>query len=58
MNNLTAQQRRQFRGLVTMGLFLLFASYTFYFNSDKNEPITFGFVVGNEWYRWHLCHQP
>jgi ABC-type uncharacterized transport system permease subunit len=49
MNNLTAQQRRQFRGLITMGFFILFAAYAFYFNSDKTENITFGFIVGNEW---------
>ena len=49
MSNLTAQQRRQIRGLVTMGLFIVFALYVFYFNSEKNEPITFGFVIGNEW---------
>ena len=49
MSNLTAQQRRQVRGLITMGVITLFAFYTFYFNSDKTEPITFGFIVGNEW---------
>jgi simple sugar transport system permease protein len=49
MNNLTSQQRRQFRGLIAMGFFILFASYVFYFNSDKTENITFGFIVGNEW---------
>lgn len=49
MNNLTSQQRRQIRGLVTMGVFSLFAFYVFYFKSDKTEPITFGFVVGDEW---------
>jgi simple sugar transport system permease protein len=49
MNNLTSQQRRQFRGLIAMGFFILFASYVFYFNSDKTENIVFGFIVGNEW---------
>jgi simple sugar transport system permease protein len=49
MSNFTAQQRRQFRGLITMGFFLLFAAYAFFFNSDKTESITFGFIVGNEW---------
>jgi simple sugar transport system permease protein len=49
MNNLTAQQGRQFRGLIVMGIFILFAAYAFYFNSDKTENITFGFIVGNEW---------
>ena len=49
MKNLTAQARRQVRGLITMGVITLFSFYTFYFNSDKTEPITFGFIVGNEW---------
>ncbi|KGA05827.1 MAG: hypothetical protein GM47_0225 [actinobacterium acIB-AMD-6] len=49
MTNLTAQARRQVRGLITMGVITLFSFYTFYFNSDKTEPITFGFIVGNEW---------
>ena len=49
MSNLTAQQQRQVRGLITMGVITLFAFYAFYFNSDKTEPITFGFIVGNEW---------
>ena len=49
MKNLTAQARRQVRGLITMGVLTLFSFYTFYFNSDKTEPITFGFIVGNEW---------
>jgi len=49
MSNLTAQQQRQVRGLITMGVITLFAFYAFYLNSDKTEPITFGFIVGNEW---------
>lgn len=32
-----------------MGFFVLFAAYAFFFNSDKTESITFGFIVGNEW---------
>lgn len=49
MSNLTAQQLRQVRGLITMGVITTFAFYAFYFNSDKTESITFGFIVGNEW---------
>ena len=49
MSNLTAQQLRQVRGLITMGVITIFAFYAFYFNSDKTESITFGFIVGNEW---------
>ena len=49
MHNLTVQQRRQLRGLITMFVLTLFGAYVFYFNSDKTEPITFGFIVGDEW---------
>jgi hypothetical protein len=45
MHNLTVQQRRQLRGLITMFVLTLFGAYVFYFNSDKTEPITFGFIV-------------
>ncbi len=49
MKNLTSQARRQVRGLITMGAITLFSFYTFYLTSDKIEPITFSFIVGNEW---------
>ena len=49
MNNLTVQQRRQLRGLITMFVLTIFGAYVFYFNSEKTEPITFGFIVGDEW---------
>lgn len=49
MNNLTVQQRRQVRGLFTMGVLTFLAAIVFFIKSNKTEPITFGFIVGNEW---------
>jgi hypothetical protein len=49
MKNLSNQQRRQVRGLTTMTLLLIGFLYLFYFNSDSQENITFGFVLGEEW---------
>jgi simple sugar transport system permease protein len=31
-----------------MSLFFVLSAYFFYFNSDKTEPVTYGFVIGNE----------
>ena len=44
----SAQQKRQLNGLITMSLFFVLSTYFFYFNSDKTEPVTYGFVIGNE----------
>jgi simple sugar transport system permease protein len=44
----SAQQKRQLNGLITMSLFFVLSAYFFYFNSDKTEPVTYGFVIGNE----------
>ena len=44
----SAQQKRQLNGLITMSLFFVLSAYFFYFNSDKIEPVTYGFVIGNE----------
>jgi simple sugar transport system permease protein len=49
MQNLSNQQRRQVRGLISMALLLIGFLYFFYFNSDSQESITFGFVLGEEW---------
>jgi simple sugar transport system permease protein len=49
MKNLSNQQRRQVRGLTTMTLLLIGFLYLFYFNSDSQENITFGFILGEEW---------
>ena len=49
MNNLSIQQKRQQRGIITM--LVLFAVFTivFYLKSNKTEDITFGFILGDEW---------
>ena len=49
MQNLSAQQRRQIRGIMAMGIFSILFSYVFYFNSKSTESVTFGFVLGEEW---------
>jgi simple sugar transport system permease protein len=49
MQNLSNQQRRQVRGLTTMTVLLIGFLYLFYFNSDSQENITFGFILGEEW---------
>lgn len=49
MQNLSNQQRRQVRGLITMGILLIGFFYLFYFNSDSQEKVTFGFILGDEW---------
>jgi simple sugar transport system permease protein len=49
MNNLSIQQKRQQRGIITMlGLFAVFTN-VFYLKSNKTEDITFGFILGDEW---------
>ena len=49
MNNLSIQQKRQQRGIITMlGLFAVF-TIVFYLKSNKTEDITFGFILGDEW---------
>lgn len=44
----SAQQKRQLNGLLTMSLFFVLSAYFFYFNSDKTEQVTYGFVIGSE----------
>ena len=49
MTNLTIQQKRQRRGIITMALMFFAFFYIFYFNSNKSEEVTFGFILGDEW---------
>lgn len=49
MQNLSNQQRRQVRGLITMVILLIGFFYLFYFNSESQEKVTFGFILGEEW---------
>lgn len=49
MRTLSANQKRQQRGILTMGSLVLIFTYLFYLKSDKKEQVTFGFVLDNEW---------
>jgi simple sugar transport system permease protein len=49
MKYLSVIQKRQLRGIQVMSLLLILFSYVFYFNSNKMEDITFGFVIDQEW---------
>jgi len=48
MKNLSLHQKRQLRGVIAMTILLFVFSFIFYFNSNKTEEITFGFVLGEE----------
>jgi len=49
MKNLSEKQNRQKRGIIAMLVLCLIFFYIFYFNSNKSEEVTFGFVLGDEW---------
>ena len=49
MNNLSIQQKRQQRGIITMLVLFAVSTVVFYFKSNKTEDITFGFILGDEW---------
>jgi simple sugar transport system permease protein len=49
MNNLSEKQKRQKRGVIVMGISFLIFSTLFYFRSNKDEEVTFGFILGDEW---------
>ena len=49
MQNLSAQQKRQLRGIVSMATLSILFAYIFYFNSTSTESVTFGFILGEEW---------
>ena len=49
MNNLSEKQKRQKRGVIVMGVSFLIFSTLFYFRSNKDEEVTFGFILGDEW---------
>ena len=49
MSVLSSNQKRQQRGIFTMGILTLLFTYLFYLNSDKKEQVTFGFVLDQEW---------
>jgi len=49
MNNLSIQQKRQQRGIITMLVLFAVFTFVFYLKSNKTEDITFGFILGDEW---------
>jgi len=49
MTNLSTLQKRQLRGIYTMSVLTLIFLYLFFFNSNKKDYVTFGFVLGKEW---------
>jgi simple sugar transport system permease protein len=49
MNNLSIQQKRQQRGIITMLVLFPVFTIVFYLKSNKTEDITFGFILGDEW---------
>lgn len=49
MRILSANQKRQQRGIFTMGALVLLFTYLFYLNSGKKDQVTFGFVLDKEW---------
>lgn len=49
MQNISALQMRQRRGIISMIVLQLVFIFIFFINSKKVEDITFGFVVNDEW---------
>lgn len=46
---LSAPERRRRRGIATMALLGLFALYVFALLPQEGQPVTYGFIFGNEW---------
>lgn len=46
---LSAPERRRRRGIATMAFLGLFALYVFAILPKEGQPVTYGFVFGNEW---------
>ena len=47
--NMSAPERRKFRGLITMLVLSLFAFVAFVYLPKESAPVTYGFVLGGEW---------
>jgi simple sugar transport system permease protein len=47
--NMSAPERRKFRGLITMLVLSLFALISFAYMPKEGAPVTYGFVLGGEW---------
>ena len=46
---LSAPERRRLRGIITMGVLGLFALVVFALLPKEGQPVTYSFVLGNEW---------
>lgn len=49
VNSLSAPERRRRRGVITMAVLAVFALLFFGILSKNTDPVTYGFVLGNEW---------
>jgi general nucleoside transport system permease protein len=47
--NMSAPERRKFRGLITMFVLSIFALIAFAYMPKEGAPVTYGFVLGGEW---------
>jgi ABC-type uncharacterized transport system permease subunit len=47
--NMSAPERRKFRGLITMFVLSIFALVAFAYMPKEGAPVTYGFVLGGEW---------
>lgn len=49
LKTLTAPERRRLRGIITMGALGVFALIVFAILPGQGQPVTYSFVLGNEW---------
>ncbi len=49
IRTLSAPERRRKRGIITMAVLSLFGFVLFGLLPDKGQPVTYSFVLGNEW---------
>ena len=49
VRTLSAPERRRRRGIITMGVLGLFALVVFAFLPKEGQPVTYSFVLGDEW---------
>ena len=49
VRNLSAPERRRQRGIITMAVLALFGFIVFGLLPKEGQPVTYSFVLGNEW---------
>jgi len=49
LKSLSAPERRRKRGIISMGVLAVFALVVFGFMPKEGAPVTYSFVLGNEW---------